>query len=365
MTHQIGHLAGQLFASLAMAVALLSGMVLMGMGLSQASGRDGGRVLGVAMASLPFLGALWLAYGIATWRGGFDWLGLGRGTALLVVLLAVAAAVLVNGLAAAIRLEPPSQVPWALLPVRGWLFVPWPLLLLAGAALALWPGLRPAAGGEAAWAWRLPVLVVGAVSLLLCALMLLQWMAHQQQRAVDAQVRQTEEHQERDRWVREQVQAADPQRDLVSLMNQTSRFETPDIRALALQKVHAHPDLTAALATMLRSAWCDQALIFLDSNDPPDAAALAEPVHDGLLMLAGELRRRMRDTHTLRADEFEPEAQRVIAVADKFGALVPDVRNAVQAVRDALDEPRPHPTDLVARRLLDRWLAQHPRPAGR
>lgn len=362
MGQAIGALVVQTLAGLAVAVAVLSGALLMGMGLSQASGRDGGRAMGVAMASLPFLVALMLAYGIAAWRGGFAWLGLARGATLTLVLLGVVAAAVVNGLAAATRLEPPSQVPWAMVPLRGWLFVPWPLLLVGGAVLALWPQVTARWSEAQAWGWRAPLLGVAAVSLLACALMLVQWLVGEQQRAVAAAQRQVAEGQERDRWVREEVQAADPQRDLVSLMNQTWRFETPDIRALALQKLRSHPDLTGALAQLLRSPWCDQALIFLDSNDPPDAAALAEPVRDGLLALADELRQRMRATHTLRSDEFEPEVLRAMSVADKFAAQGPDYRSAMQAVRDALDEPRERPADLVARRVLDRWLAQHPRP---
>lgn len=141
---------GNLLAGVGLVVALLIGGVLITVGASGDAPRDGGRALGTAMFSLVFLAGLALAYTVATFRGGFDWLGWSRGTTLALVLVAVAAAVLVNAASAALRLEPASQVPWAILPVRGWLFALWPPMLLAGAVWALWPawfgGWPPLAG---------------------------------------------------------------------------------------------------------------------------------------------------------------------------------------------------------------------------
>lgn len=360
-----------LMAGAGLLLATLSGALLVVMGLSADSGRDGGRVLGVATVSLPFWAGLLLAYGVATVRGGIDALGLPRGALLPLVLVGVTAAVVVNAFAAALRLEPASQVPWAMWPLRAWAPAVWPPLLLAGAVWVLWPTWfgEPQPGGL-----RGPLLVpvaLGLASLLVCALMAVQWLQWRQQDAARRVQAHQDEATERDRWVRAQVEAADPERDLVSLMNQTSRHEVPAIRALALAKVAAHPRLTEALATMLRGRFRDHALTYLDSNEPPDAAALAEPVREAILGMAEDIADRMRRTHTLRADEFEPEVARVLTVADRFAAQGLDYRPAVRAVHAALDQPRhDDPPTLNVRRTLERWLARaesraDPRGTGR
>ncbi len=348
-----------LMAGAGLLLATLSGALLVVLGLSSDSGRDGGRVLGVASVSLPFWAGLLLAYGVAALRGGIDALGLPRGALLPLVLAGVTAAVVVNAFAAALRLEPATQVPWAMWPLRAWAPAVWPPLLLAGAVWVLWPTWfgEPSAGGL-----RGPLLVpvtLGLGSLLVCALMAVQWLQSSQHEAVRRAQQQRADDSERDRWVRAQVQAADPERDLVSLMSQTSRHETPDIRALALAKVAAHPRLTEALVAMLRGRFRDQALTYLDSNEPPDAAALAGPVREAIFGMAEDIAERMRRTHTLRADEFEPEVARLLTVADRFAAQGVDYRPAVRAVRAALDQPRSdEPPTLNVRRTLERWLAR-------
>lgn len=350
---------GNLLAVPALGVAALAGLALMLIGLSNEAGRDGGRAVAAFLAAAPFALALLLAGGVALARGGFDWIGLPRPATVLLVLVALAAAAGLSALSAALRLEPASQAPWALLPLRGWLHLVWPPLLVAGLALALWPTL----GGSAAGPWRhLPAALVGGVTLLVGGLMVVEWAQHSLVRQREQLAAMQQDGHERDRWIREQVQAADVQRDLASLLNQTSRWERADIRALALQKVHSHPDLTAALAALLRSPAADQAFTYLDSNAPPDPAALAGPVREGLLQMAEVLRLRMRDTHTLHPGEFTHEVERMLAVADRFAGHGVDFRPALQEVRRALDEPRDQPSgtpDLRARALLDRWLRKH------
>ncbi len=351
---------GNLLAGTGLFVALITGGMLMLIGLSDDSPHDGGRAMGTAIGCIPFLAGLALAYSVAVWRGGFDWLGWSRLGIWLAVLAVLVCAVLVTGLSAATRLEPASQIPWAMLPLRGWLHLVWPPLLLLLAAWALWPQAFPTWPPVVA---RGLVLVPTGVTLLACGLMLVQLVVSMQQAEVQRAEQRVADDQERNRWVREQVIAADPVKDLVSLMNQTSQYEQPDIRALALQKVRSHPDLTQALAEMLRGRFCDYAFTFLASNEPPDAAALAEPVREGILAMAEEFRDTMRNTHTLHSDEFTYKTDRVLAVADRFAGQGVDYAPAMRELRAALDESRAHwhtgTPDLPARRTLDAWLARH------
>ena len=246
-----------------------------------------------------------------------------------------------------------------MLPLRAWLHVPWPPLLLGLLAWALWPTALPA--GLAVLARPL-ALLVGGVSLVACVLMLVQWAQVSQQAAVDRVQAAQAQDQQRDDWVRQQVIAADVTRDLVSLMNQTSRWETPDIRALALAKVRSHPQLTQALTDMLRSPWRDQAFTFLASNDPPDPTALVDAVREGIAATADDVRDGMQRTHTMHPDQFVPEVERLLDTTERFAPLGLDAVPALREVRRALDTPRDQPSgtpDLRARHLLDRWLARH------
>jgi len=257
-----------------------------------------------------------------------------------------------------LRLEPQSQVPWALWPLRGWAFAVWAPLLVAGAALALWPAWR---AGLPAWAWRLPLAALGGISLLAAAGLLVQAVQLGAERDAARIEQRLQDDAERDRWVMAEVERAEVERDLVGLMNQTSRFESPAIRARALAKVASHPDLNRALDEMLRGGWRDYALTYLESNDAPDNRALMPAVQQALLGLAEDWRDSMRRTHTLQPDAFDAQLRRALAVAEKFDALGGDHLAAMRALRAALDEPRPGyspPVRLNAVATLDRWLQQ-------
>nr|WP_316640560.1 hypothetical protein [uncultured Roseateles sp.] len=351
-----------MLSALAYAAATLCGLALMFVGTSEMSARDGERGMTSVIIGLPFGLCLLLAFGVAVSRDGFGWIApSSRGLQWALVMAAVLSAVLVVVGSAALRWEPAEQVPWALWPLRAWAPLVWPPLLLAALALALWPGLRAELPAPA---WQAPVAALGLVALLAGATMLVQWVQASVEREAAEVQAAIDRDSNRNRQVLEDVEKADPVKNLVSLMNQTSQFELPQIRERALAKVHAHPDLNAALAEMLRNGWRDYALTFLESNDAPDPAALADAVRDAILGTAEDFRERMRDTHTLRSDEFEPEVRRLLAVADKYQALGGDYVDAVRAVRAALDEPRQswQPTaPLACRRTLDQWLQAHRR----
>jgi len=344
---------------LALAGLALGAFGMLLVGASSDPGRDGGRALMCLMLSLPLAAGLLLSYGLGVARDGFGWVAPGsRGLQWLLVLAAALSAGLVLAGSAALRLEPQSQVPWALWPLRGWAFAVWAPLLVAGAALALWPAWR---AGLPAWAWRLPLAALGGISLLATAGLLLQALQLGAERDAARIEQRLQDDAERDRWVMAEVERAEVERDLVGLMNQTSLFESPAFRARALAKVASHPDLNRALDEMLRGGWRDYALTYLESNDAPDNRALMPAVQQALLGLAEDWRDSMRRTHTLQPDAFDAQLRRALAVAEKFDALGGDHLAAMRALRAALDEPRPGyspPVRLNAVATLDRWLQQ-------
>ncbi|MBP8308977.1 MAG: hypothetical protein KAY46_17005 [Burkholderiaceae bacterium] len=153
--------------------------------------------------------------------------------------------------------------------------------------------------------------------------------------------------------------------DLAILMSQASQYQPVQVRQPAQARLQSIPHLAQALAAALQGPQRDQALTYLESNDPIDAPALAEPVRAAILGMATGLRDEIRRAHSLRGDHFVPQVRRILAAADKFEPYGVDYLPAVRAVRDALAEPHPNGGDLRCRQVLDRWLAKHARTGAR
>lgn len=157
----------------------------------------------------------------------------------------------------------------------------------------------------------------------------------------------------------------DATRDLAILMSQASQYQPAQVRQPALDRLQSVPQLSRALAVVLQGPQRDQALTYLESNDPVDAPALAEPVRAAILGMAIDLRDEIRRTPMLRGDHFVPQVRRILAAADKFEPYGVDYLPAVRAVREALAEPHPQGGELRCRQVLERWLAKHARAATR
>jgi len=290
----------------------------------------------------------------ATARGGFDWLPIRRGPQYLVVLVAAVALTVVLFFSFAARIEHPNHLPWVSRPFHLWAVYVFPLVVMAFVVVAVNPSLQ---AGMPPWLARGPIAVVLALSLLAGAGLLGELMVRIQIRQEARAQRAMEDEKRRDRMVLERVQSLDAQRDLVELLGHSSRHEDPEIRSVTLAKVQAHPDLTPALAAVLRGHWPRQALIYLDACDVPDRQALAEPVRDAIGVLTKDAQDAVARTHTFHADQFDWIVRDMLAVADKYSDLGIDYVPAIREYRRALDTERTREVHFNARATLDRWLA--------
>ncbi len=317
----------------------------------------GGKLVLVALLGLPFGLSLAGALEAAVVRGGLDWLSRSRGLQHGFALASALCVTVVTVFCVALYREPSAQMPWTLRPLIGVALYLLPLLALAGTALALNATWRAALPTPLV---RAPLLLAGAAAALICAGLLVELLLALQADSL----RRVEERQaadaQRDREMLAEVASLDPLTQLGRLLNQTSRYETPAIRELALRKAHSNPALNDELARMLRNEWRGEALTFVAWNDAPDPAALAAPLRDGILLLAEDVRREMRDAHYLHDDEFDPLAERVLAAVDRVGSHGVDYVPAVRAFRAALDEPRTQAIAPRCRARLDAWLAGRP-----
>ena len=330
----------------------------LGLQLGQARGNDAGA--GLLWASVWFglpMGALLTgAWMVVVTRGGMDWLAHERGLQYLAILLAGLGFTVVVTMASALRLEPSSQIPWAMRPLVPWAAWVLPAALILAAALALNGLSHAAAQASVRGIW----LTTTALSALV-ALGLVMEMAQSQQVQRQQQLqRQSAEQDRRDRQTHDEVARMRLPDHLSQLLNHSNVYENPAVRALALQKLAEHPDLTAAVARELTGGRAYAAIIYLQGNDPPHPEQLDPAIAIGIERIAAELALDIERTHTLYAEQGETEVLRILDVLKRYPRGHSDYRPAMRRLRAALDDPRQNQVPLKARALLDRWLAAHP-----
>jgi hypothetical protein len=87
----------------------------------------------------------------------------------------------------------------------------------------------------------------------------------------------------------------DPVKNFRALLLFSNIFNAPEIREIALNKLAAHPSLTATLIQHLREGACDEQLIYLDGPDAPISQTQAEPVREGHVCMAERARKALRE----------------------------------------------------------------------
>jgi hypothetical protein len=316
----------------------------------------GATASGTVFAFLVVLTPLWLlvstALAVTVHDGAFGWVAEARGTQAFVVLLACALMAVITWLAGALRAEKTAGVPWALRPLRGWAVYVFPLTVFLFLAVELDGGEAAKAGG-----WhRYPFGACAVLAAAACLGLGIQAILTARRHSLGGLLPDTADRLARDRQVLAEVETLDPFRDLGRLLNETSRYESRAIREIALRKVRQHPRLQDELEAMLGNEWYVEALVFLESNDPPDASMLAHAVGDALERVAASVSHDVRTAHFLEPGAFDACARRAVEVAAKFRSYGVDYRPAIRAFRDALDEPRRQKVRFTCRRLLEEWL---------
>jgi hypothetical protein len=312
-------------------------------------------------AQFPLWFLLIIAFCAGTAKGGLDWLLMPRGGQYAVALAAGVAMAVVATMSAAFHYYPEDRIPWAIRP-----FVPsaWAMWVFPGVVLCFCLfTVNPDLGSFLPRvALRATVAAVGGVSLLVAAGLLCEHIVSSQQR-----MRASMEKEESQR--REEVQRAMAELQALDVANNlgvASRYlYDPALSKVAIEKIHAVPDLEQRLAAGLRSDWSYEILLLLDTTDPPDKKALAEPVRDALSRVADLVLKYMRGGDYLHPYSFRSEASVALSVADKYSGLGVDLSPPIRAFRSALNEP--HSTsggyqqeikfDCAAD--LDSWLARN------
>jgi hypothetical protein len=290
-------LAGNICLGLAFVVHLTALPFVLNDGSGRASAD------GIVVSAVLVLIPLWLliaaALCIGTARGALDWIAVGRGAQLIVVVVSCAALLAVCATSVVGKVAPRSEVPWAARPFAKWGVHVLPLVAIAFGLCAI--NLAPDSSFPAV-IYRLPFAVVVGAAWLAGVGLLGQWVADLQHRAAG------------------RVRSLDPETDV--------------------------PEL----------------LIYVDACDVADPEALAEPVRQAILRTAERVHDLVRREHSLQPDSFDSKTRLVLSAATKFRGRGVDYVPAIRKLRAALNEPRSQPVHFTAADTLDRWLADAGKP---
>lgn len=367
---------------LAWFVAALCAGYLVWLGLSDRNPAFGGRPMEALIGAVPFALALLLATLAALATGGFDWVWPSlRWPALrwALVLAAMLGTAMLASMAIGLQLAPPKAVPWVLRSLR-WAWWLWlPLVLLAG-ALALHAGAVQAVPARP---WQALLLVMGGVSLLLLGAIGVETLAGQQaeRTRLAAEARTHLSFDDREAaWLRE----ADPREAAPTLLLHAGSHRNGPLHDLALSRLALHPDWSGVLERALRSGDSEAAFAYLDGQDPPDAAAVAAAVPEGLQGSVLRIREYQRAALArpepawlrwlmrlglVRNDDHLREVQQICGTLDRLARLGANpekraVDTALLDLHDALgivaaERVPPDARMLVAQRLHERGITVH------
>jgi hypothetical protein len=345
--------------NLCFGIALLLYAIPIPLIIVQPRTHDGGQseAWGLIVALLLLWSCLTVALCVSAANGGLDWLSIGRGSQYALVVVTCLALAVVTGMSGLLRHETADQIPWAVRPLVPFAWAMWlfPLVVLLFTLLTINPGLG---AGMPSLLLRAPLGAVGGASLLVSFGLLAQWFVSSQQNQAARADAMISEESERTKQQFEDLKGMDANTQLSAVLGYTNRYHDEKLRALALEKVRAVPDLEEQLAVGLRSPWYEQVLIFLDASDPPDGKPLAEPARDAFLLQAEATRASIREGGTLYPDTFDFQGRLVVSVADKFRSYGVDYAPAIRAFRSALDEPHDPKVKFACAARLDDWLAR-------
>lgn len=347
---------GNILLGLASFIYLLPLQLLLG-AARRATRNDGGAIWGAIFVFLPLWILLTVALSVATARGGLDWLPVRRGGQHALVVLAGLALLATSLFSVLGRVEEVSQLPVVSRPFLAWADLALPLVTIAFLLFTLNTALAPSIPPAA---YRLPFAILVGASLLHGVGLLGEWFVRAQQSQIARVNEEAEFYARAERTMLERLKTLDPQADLAELLD-ASGHSNPEIHAVVMAKLGAHPNLREGTASVLRSWRADAAFRYLAAVDisAGERDALAPAVLDGIGQMTRVIDDEIaRSTH-FRADDFDPRTRRMITTADRFAGCGVDFAPALRELRRVIDAKETANIPLNARGMLDAWLDRH------
>ncbi|MEO6039464.1 MAG: hypothetical protein ABIQ93_13710 [Saprospiraceae bacterium] len=154
-----------------------------------------------------------------------------------------------------------------------------------------------------------------------------------------------------------EIDSCDISKDMVFMLVHTDAQRNPIIRERALAKIKTRPDWQEELVRRLDSGGAEDAFIFLASNEVTDKSLFPEAVRKGVLSQAEIVRKTIKESRSLYADQYGWEVERVLRTVEKFAGMGVDYLPAVRELRAAFDQSSPFDKpDFRAAPYIDKWI---------
>ncbi|MDZ4679912.1 MAG: hypothetical protein SGI94_05690 [Saprospiraceae bacterium] len=328
----------------------------------QSGDAAGGYPMGIILFKLAFLGCMVITAVAVGWTGGFDWISSDKSAKFALAALGLLAITFVAAWSALFKFEP--MMPWSVRYLTGIAPALFPAVLLLAAAVLLNAPIREIIPVPV---YKIPLILVFGISVMTCLAGIVEWVMLEQQHAGD-QVSTELSDQERYRQDHlSQIAAANPAtvKDLINILVFTDGNHDGEVRKKALEKIKSNPNWQQVLVEALQNENAPQVFTFLASNPVDDKALFAEPVREGILQLAANIRHSIRQcSHPSHfyADQFSWDIDRMLATVENFKDMGVDYLPAMREVRAALNQPSDPPglkrVEFKVVSTLDWWIKQ-------
>lgn len=156
------------------------------------------------------------------------------------------------------------------------------------------------------------------------------------------------------------INAADSTGGFMTFVSFSRAGRNPQLRARALERLHAIPDWESRLVERLDSYEAADVIAFLISNDVSDPNLFAPVIEKGIRQEAQVVRDRIRSaSHPshIRDDLMVFEVENTLQAVARFSTFYTGYVPAIRELRSAFDEKSEFPQPKYqSAKLLDRWL---------
>lgn len=321
-------------------------------------GSGGAEAFPIWMLLLHFalLTTLGIAALVITANGGFDWIQINKLARYFLISICVLLTV-ITSLMSALMLKQSDSVPVLLGRVLQYGYIAIPVCLVATGFILNNSFLREAVP-VALYKW--PLVAVLGLSI---------WMigAGIYERMTQGSAKERDQKYENGAEIKsrrlETIETADITQDLVRILEFTRSVYPAEVRQKAIAKIKSHPDWQKELIQLLEDDRARYAIHFFASNHIDDKKLFAEPLEQGLLMIAANIRHDIQGTSPsdFSKDMFSEEVDCALKIVEIYDDMGVDYLPAIRAIRTALDEPVAGKImRFQCREVLDDWLKKYP-----
>jgi len=319
-----------------------------------------GYVWGIIIMGVAFAACMAIVTMIIGAKGNFDWVASGKSSRFLIVTGSFLAAVITTTVCSLFKHEngPVSPVIKLLSAFSPALI---PLVMIVAAIVLLNNDIRLSVP-VAVYKWPLLLIVgIGITGIVAAAADMIAQAERNRKAVMEGMIRDQDNNHQR---ILNEIDTCDVTQNMVFILVFTDANQDKDVREKAVAKVKTNPRWQHEIIARLKNDWAPEAFNFLASNAVDNPELFAEPVKEGALVQARLIReyiRRSSHPSHFYAGLFSWEVQRVLRTVERFSNNGTDYRQAVKAIRAALNEPCEFEKPAFeGAALLDEWIKKHP-----